>query len=176
MRKGWDDSRKCYVCADQKLVISVRADTIKLDADYIPSQTWTPLNGLCYRQSEKLLLAVASAQAVSRDFRTIVSGAPDVRTVIFPHTVRKTSDSAFQNRKRLLSAVVNEGVEELPGIMKFNHWGDIERFGVFKASGLVRVRLPSTLKRLGACAFYSCRRLTKVELPEGLEEMEDDCF
>ena len=49
-----------------------------------------------------------------------------------------------------------EGVEELP-----------ER-GFFRCHSLRKVRLPSTLKRIGREAFAFCRSLEALAIPEGV--------
>ena len=49
-------------------------------------------------------------------------------------------------------------------------------YGAFQGSGLERVRLPATLKRVEYWAFRDCARLRVVALPEGLEYLGRQCF
>ena len=51
-------------------------------------------------------------------------GSEDARTIIFPNTVRNVCESAFLRHEQLRSAVVNEGVSKLNGVMEFDQWGD----------------------------------------------------
>ena len=49
----------------------------------------------------------------------------------------------------------------------------LEKIGVaaFSESGIRRVDLPSSTKRIGAQAFAECKRLRDVRLNEGLETL-----
>ena len=49
-------------------------------------------------------------------------------------------------------------------------------FVYHNGSPLLSVKLPDTLKRIGAGAFYGCNNLTEITLPEGLEVIEDSAF
>lgn len=48
--------------------------------------------------------------------------------------------------------------------------------GLFNKSGLARVRLPSTLRAIGALVFHTCSVLREVELPVGLEVIDSYAF
>lgn len=47
-------------------------------------------------------------------------------------------------------------------------------FGYFRR--LEKVRLPSSLKRIGACAFSQCEALTEISLPDGAESLGSTVF
>lgn len=49
-------------------------------------------------------------------------------------------------------------------------------FAYHNGSPLLSVKLPDTLKRIGAGAFCGCNNLTEIILPEGLEVIEDSAF
>ena len=48
--------------------------------------------------------------------------------------------------------------------------------GSLWGSGVEVVELPSTLRKLQNCEFQNCARLKSIQLPWGLEEIEDYCF
>ena len=49
-------------------------------------------------------------------------------------------------------------------------------FGVFQDSAVEKITLPSTLKTIHRGAFCGCRKLLKVELPEGLQLIGERAF
>ena len=65
--------------------------------------------------------------------------------------------------------ILPEGMTELSDYAFCNdsHWW---------SSKLVRVTLPSTLKRIGAYAFMKCSQLEEIVLPEGLESIGENAF
>ena len=48
--------------------------------------------------------------------------------------------------------------------------------GVFEKSGIRRVRLPSTLRKIWCSAFEGCEDLKGIRLPSGLERIGQRCF
>ena len=70
--------------------------------------------------------------------------------------------------------MLNEGLETL-GTEECGPDGRICS-GVFEESGLERVRLPSTLKKIEGNTFLDCERLKKINFPEGLEHIRMACF
>ena len=48
--------------------------------------------------------------------------------------------------------------------------------GAFRESGIVRVKLPSTLKRIEGSTFQGCRNLRTICLPEKLAHIGEKCF
>ena len=73
----------------------------------------------------------------------------------------------------LRSAVLNEGLETL-GTDEYDY-GSLY-LGAFQDSGLERVRLPSTLRKIGYRAFKACECLRSISLPDGLEQLGVQCF
>ena len=49
-------------------------------------------------------------------------------------------------------------------------------YGVFAKSTVENVSLPSTLKRIEHTAFYGCKNLRELKLPERLEYIGIGCF
>lgn len=49
-------------------------------------------------------------------------------------------------------------------------------YGVFEESGLKRVDLPSTLKRIEYSAFKHCYNLQNIRLPDSIEYIGKECF
>ena len=72
------------------------------------------------------------------------------------------------------SVILNEGLEAL-GIDEPGPDKD-KSSGVFEDSGLERVRLSSTLKRIEFSAFLGCARLRNIDFPEGLEYIGPSSF
>ena len=103
-----------------------------------------------------------------------ISGAPDdIRTVTFPGMVRRVRQASFRDTGLLRSAVLNEGLEAL-GTDECQN--DEPCPGTFQNSGLKRVKLPSTLRRIQHKAFMGCKSLRNVRLPDGLEQLGMQCF
>lgn len=69
---------------------------------------------------------------------------------------------------------INEGLEAL-GTDEYQPDGKTY-FGVFEGSGLRRVRLPPTLKRIEYRTFLECKGLKKICFPEGLEYIGPTSF
>ena len=79
-----------------------------------------------------------------------------------PAALRRVCQNAFCSCKSLLTAELNEGLEELGSKLdaQARANGDTETcFGVFEDSALQRVVLPSTLKVIHACTFNFCSAL-----------------
>lgn len=99
---------------------------------------------------------------------TEVSGGPDeVWTIIFPKMVRIVNNELFYEIKTLRSVILNEGLEVL-GTDEYQADGDLHK-GVFEKSGLTKIWLPSTLKRIEYSVFKTCTNLRSIRLPGGLE-------
>lgn len=117
-----------------------------------------------------------SAQRIEYDRAMAeISGCDsDTRTVIFPPGVRTLGQNAFLMKRSLRSAILNEGLEVL-GTDEYAHAEQLG-FGTFSESRIENVRLPSTLRVIEACAFYGCKKLKSIQLPEGLVKIEKKCF
>ena len=104
-----------------------------------------------------------------RSMSWLGKGAEAARTIIFPNTVRKVSETAFNGNQLLRSTVLNEGPEEL--------MGDYDG-GTFADSGLRQIALPATLEVLGNGIFLRCRDLKRVTFAENshLREIGVRCF
>ena len=70
--------------------------------------------------------------------------------------------------------MLNEGLEVL-GVDERTLGSPYHR-GVFEGSGLKRVRLPSTLKRIEFSVFLRCSQLQTIRFPNGLEYIGTWCF
>ena len=102
----------------------------------------------------------------SRDMTEVSAGSDEARTVVFPNTIRRVRNGLFYGAETLRSAVLNEGLEVL-GTDEYQADGDLQK-GVFEESGLTKVRLPSTLKRIEYAVFKMCASLKSIQLPDGL--------
>ena len=66
-----------------------------------------------YRTGPKELRIAVSGTEFGRDAETLFGGPGDIRTIIFPKTVRVVRQGAFYSVKSLKSVVLNEGLEML---------------------------------------------------------------
>ena len=71
--------------------------------------------------------------------------------------------------------MVNEGLEAL-GTDEYEDDGDVIGAGTFESSGLKRIKLSSTIKRIEYCAFENCKNLRDIKLPDGLTYIGKRCF
>lgn len=78
--------------------------------------------------------------------KTIFGASDGIRTVVFPDMVNTIRQGAFNKIGSLRSAVLNEGLKAL-GTDEYKPDGKGYP-GVFQESGLRRVRLPPTLRRI----------------------------
>ena len=117
-----------------------------------------------------------SGTVFNREISSVKRGA-DARTIIFPNTVRDMCGYAFTANKRLRSAVLNEGLEELPRCSDADFFSD-DPDGVFANSEIRQIKLPATLRVLRHHTFYDCKMLRRVTFAEGsaLERIEGYCF
>ena len=70
--------------------------------------------------------------------------------------------------------MLNEGLER-PGAMGVIDGRRYEG-GVFCGTAIESIRVPSTVKRLEAETFRSCEGLRRVDVPSGVECIEEQCF
>ena len=115
---------------------------------------------------------MVSSMRMNREMTNIIRGAEDAKVVVFPRSVRTVEGNSFKNMASLRQVILNEGLETLGE----NYDNEFEHDGPFASSSVERIRLPSTLKRLGNNALCGCEQLKSVELPEGLETIGDGCF
>ena len=109
-----------------------------------------------------------SGVAMSRDMEEITESSGGTRTIIFPKTVRRVANTAFNGAISLRAAVVNEGLE----VLGDDENADEEKVrGVFKDSAMEKVSFPSTLRMIGDNAFESCEHLRHLTFPDGLEKI-----
>ena len=58
------------------------------------------------------------------------------------------------------------------GFVKDNELG----YKCFSETRIIEISLPISLKRIGKCAFSSCRDLEKVHIPDGIEYIDEQAF
>ena len=127
-----------------------------------------------YTVSKGDVRATVSGTEFGRTMKDIFEGSDSVSTMIFPSMVRTIWQDSFHGVKSLKSVVLNEGLETLgTDECKLNR---DKCFGVFEKSGLKRVRLPSTLRRIEYNAFLGCKNLKSINLPGRLEYIGKCCF
>ena len=115
-------------------------------------------------------LAVSGVR-FNRDMREIIESEDTIRTIIFPKTVRMVRQEAFFKNHELASAVTNEGLEAIG-----TDEGNDDDAGAFEDSGLKRIKLSSTIKRIEYRAFKDCKDLRDITLPDGLTHIGKKCF
>lgn len=169
MRLGvtkWNNKRTVYRCVDgvdtQILKrICRRYKGYSDDTGYL-----TDANEIRYEvhTKRKIVQFFVSEIGFNRNMSRIVSGAKDIRTIIFPNTVKEVSAGVFRNTV-LLSVVLNEGLETLGECQ--DECQEECYDGVFHATRLREVKLPSTLQTLGDETFSDCKDLRKATFEKG---------
>ena len=92
-----------------------------------------------------------------------------LESLAVPSSVRTIRQGAFCQCLGLRKVALGEGLETL-GTGELTEGGE-QWQGVFEGSGLEKVRLPETLKRIEYGAFRDCRNLKGVQFPSTLEEI-----
>ena len=91
---------------------------------------------------------------------------------VAPKSLRVIREQAFACCKSLTEVELNEGLRVLGA-----EEGEEKRFaGVFNASALRRIVVPSTVRRVGGYCFYNCRELADVTLSRGIEVIGKESF
>ena len=120
---GWDEERGRFGCTDDT-VLEIPRTVVFLHAKEGKSKV------------PRTKLAVSGVR-FSRDMKEIIMSEDAIRTITSPKTVRAVRQKAFFKNHKLVSAVVNEGLEVLGTDERNNNDG-----GNFENSGLRRVKLP----------------------------------
>lgn len=94
-----------------------------------------------------------------------------LENVALPKSLRSIDQGAFFMCKALKAIALNEGLEMLDTDVAGEN-GKV-RFGVFQDSALESVKVPSTVKKIGASAFSRCKNLKRVKFEEGIESLGD---
>ena len=157
---GWDRWHRRYWCKD-----GVALEVPKTTA------IWYGKSKNAAIPREKLFI---SKVEFSRDMREIIESEDTIRTIIFPKTVRTVKQKAFFKNHKLVSTVANEGLETL-GTDEYKDDGGMGS-GVFENSGLKRIKLSSTIKRIEYSAFENCKDLKNIQLPDKLVYVGKRCF
>ena len=122
MRYGWktgEERHSAYICTDGlRVKVASRAFKRGLFVDRFGSKRQViPINIVKYeidRQSKRAYVYLfVSGTMFTRNTLGLILGAENIRTVIFPSTVRGTTRSAFARCLFLRSAVMNEGLRQL---------------------------------------------------------------
>ena len=85
-------------------------------------------------------------------------------TVTLPPSVELIQTAAFEDCTSLNGAVINDGLEELPG----------QCFS--GCTSLQQVTLPQSLKTIGAYAFRNCASLEYLEIPQSVTSIASSAF
>ena len=133
------------------------------------------------------------------------SGCTHLEAITIPEGVKTIGASAFKNCERLTDIVIPQSIESIgdgifvgcrgladeKGFVAANHtlqsfFGSDREIivpegiteiasGVFNKTGIMSIKLPGTLRKLGA-SFTGCNMLTEIEIPEGVEELQRATF
>ena len=79
--------------------------------------------------------------------------------VVIPESVRFLDEAAFYD-SLIDTLEIKAPIDSIP------------KTAFYHCQNLVKLILPSTIKRIGRAAFYACYRLKDCKLPEGLEEID----
>ena len=129
----------------------------------------------CVYEGKVLLRPCVSGMEFDRGIAAIVRVAEDIKSAIFPDTVRVARNGAFEKSRALVSVVLNVQLEALGECGS----GNGERHhAVFGAARIRQLILPPALRVLGDNAFYQCRELQHVVIQErsALEKIGRYCF
>ena len=112
-----------------------------------------PKNALV-RRKDQFLSTVNSKFFISgaeftRDVSGLIRGTQGSRTFMSPGSLKVVCDYAFELAGSLISAVLNEGLEEI-------------REEAFSRSGLRKISLPATMVAMAHSAFSYCPNLKAV--------------
>ena len=184
-----------YACRDKVTIHCRRRVTREgegLEAIY-ETERWRPrtipANGVLLRRGKRCVTLVSGAR-LSRDMAKIIRGGPG-KTYALPPTVATVCQHAFHTRegqRGSASVRLNEGLEVLEefcflgsGIRRLVLPSSVRRVGAgaFQECGSLRcadLRAARGLKELGQRAFSGCGALGLVLLGEGLETICADCF
>ena len=81
----------------------------------------------------------------NRNMSQIVEGTVDIKTMVFPSTIRETSEETFSDTS-VQSAILNEGLETI---------GE----DIFCNSKIKRITIPKSITRIESEAFENCNDL-----------------
>lgn len=88
-----------------------------------------------------------------RDMTLIQKGRKGTRTFVFPKTTGTVASCAFESVRSLEAVVMNEGLHALED-------------DSFSQTGLKKITVPSTLRKIGHGTFSCCRSLCSFNCPE----------
>ncbi|SFC93783.1 leucine-rich repeat domain-containing protein [Ruminococcus albus] len=113
-------------------------------------------------------------------------GARDLKTIVFPSSLKKIGDSAFlwAGLKEVhIPASVEEiedsafqGCKDLEKVTFENGLRTIGREAFFECKKLTEVILPEGLKTIGDAAFRDCEQLVKAVVSDGTEKLGNGAF
>ena len=112
-----------------------------------------PVNTVMYRAkgTSESQLFIAETK-FNRNMSQIVKGAKDTKTVIFPSTVRESSERTFSYTS-VQSVVLNEGLKTIGS-------------EVFLNSNIKRITIPKSVTKIEYSVFYDCKNLKQVMFEE----------
>lgn len=120
-----------------------------------------------YRTSGVFSYCVIDGKAYIQSCSSKAKGTVTVPAEIGGYPVVAISTYAFDNsfdaRKNVTGVIISEGITTI-GAYAFNK------------SNIKSVTIPSTVKEIPEGAFFSCKKLTKVKLAEGLTTISDRAF
>lgn len=115
-QRGWGQNRNVYACADYlQLCLPKAVFRLHRQKKEDAGDCAFPRNGISYEKDDetgRAQLLLVSEIEFDREMSRLVRVERDVRTIIFPSTVRRASDGAFAGAA-LGAVVLNEGLEEL---------------------------------------------------------------
>ena len=150
---GWNGQRDAYTCADG-VCVAVSGSEPRKAAQNGPSarDCGIQYGGKGSGGAKKARLRIFGTE-FGREARTLFRGA-GARTITFPKTVRTVQDSALRGLRLLRSTVLNEGLETVSEY-------------AFEMSGVESVRVPASVREIGAQAFSECKKQAVFRLARG---------
>lgn len=137
----------------------VLAPKMNVDGIWIPTYVGGNVLPNDYSSVKKLIIMEGIVGLEANAFQAW----PALEEVILPSTLKVISNSAFVGCLKLSSIVIPEGIEE------------IGEYAFHNCQSLLDIKLPTTLRIIKSNAFSSML-FTNIELPNGLQTLEDDVF
>lgn len=117
------------------------------------------------------LTSINIPNGVTEISESVFDGCTALQSITLPSTIKTIGKKAFYDCTLLKTINIPEGVTSI-GDYAFA----VDDYKIYKGVPLTSITLPSTLKIIGAYAFYECHNLTEVVIPEGCLFIGDYAF
>lgn len=185
---GWNEQRKYYKCVDDICVYFPKNVFNRHKTSPLLLMTSTDKRSgmhMAFRSEQfaqkfyrkhQLAYALVSGLLLSRDMRFLFGYQDWPKILAFPRSVCAAPPLILRHAPYVRSLVVGEGMRALTGEFRADAEYSQRANGLFQEADVKSVRLPPTLKHIGAATFQHCWGIANISLPEGLERLGPACF